>query len=469
MSKSGDIAIETKAKLTFPGGVHPAEHKCLTENITITPGPKPKQIQILLSQHIGAPCNALVAKRDSVEAGQVVGQSEAFVSAPVHSPFAGKVKDIALASHPVLGRTTAVIIDVVDDPTKPVIELPDIESQGFGSNFDPSGYNKDEIYSLVSDAGVVGMGGAGFPTRVKMEANPKMPLETMILNACECEPYITCDYRMMLEWTDKIIAGVKLIAEASGCKEVFIGIEDNKPHAIKLFEDVLKKSEHCGYIKVAPVKTKYPQGGEKQLIRSILKKDVPKGGIPPMIGVLVCNVATAVAIADAVVNKVPLTHRVVTVSGGGINNPGNFDCAIGTPVGDLLDFCGGLKDDAVKVIMGGPMMGFSIADMTMPLTKTSGAITVLTEKEIGRAKYRRKQTACIRCGRCLDVCPVNLNPTKIAHAVKHNMLDLAKEYEMASCIECGCCSYTCPANVELTGYIKTGKILDARQKKLMPQ
>jgi electron transport complex protein RnfC len=208
-----------------------------------------------------------------------------------------------------------------------------------------------------------------------------------------------------------------------------------------------------------PVKTKYPQGGERQLIKAILKKDVPTGGIPPMIGVVVLNVATVAAIAEAVVYSAPLTHRAVTVTGEGIENPGNLYVPIGTPVAELIEFCGGLTEDAVTVVLGGPMMGIAITDLTTPVTKTTGAVTVLTQKQIGGAKFAGRQTPCIRCGRCLAVCPENLNPTKIAHAVKHNLLEVAESYYLRSCIECGCSSYGCPANIELTGYIKTGKIL----------
>ena len=243
-------------------------------------------------------------------------------------------------------------------------------------------------------------------------------------------------------------------------------IEDNKPAAIEAVRAALKGSDD---IEMAVVKTKYPQGGERQLINSVLKRHVPTGGIPPMIGVLVLNVATVAAIADAVVNKWPLTHRVVTVSGEAIAKPGNYYVAIGTSVGDLVDFCGGVTRKSAKVVMGGPMMGLAIADLDTPLTKASGAITVLTKEQIGKAKFKRQQTPCIRCGRCLDVCPENLNPTKIAHAVKSNLLDLAQSYYLSACMECGCCSYVCPANIELTGYIKTGKIFVARQKKRMPQ
>ena len=313
------------------------------------------------------------------------------------------------------------------------------------------------------------MGGAGFPTRVKIEPNPRLPKETMIINGCECEPYITCDYRIMLEWTSQIIAGIKLARKACGCSQVFIGIEDNKPQAIEVMNAALEKSSNSDDIRVVPVKTKYPQGGERQLIKAILKKDVPTGGIPPMIGVLVLNVATVAAIAKAVVYDSPLTHRVVTVTGEAIANPGNYYVAIGTQVSELIEFCGGVTQKSAKVVLGGPMMGIAIADLKTPITKTTGAVTVLTKEQIGKAKFARRQTACIRCGRCLEVCPEHLNPTKIAHAVKNNLLDVAESYYISGCMECGCCSYVCPANIELTGYIRTGKIFLAKQKKKMPE
>jgi electron transport complex protein RnfC len=265
----------------------------------------------------------------------------------------------------------------------------------------------------------------------------------------------------MLEWTNQIVAGIKLAKKASGCSQVIIGIEDNKPEAIKLFNTALHKASS---IEVIPVKTKYPQGGERQLIKAILKKNVPTGGIPPMIGVLVLNIATAAAIAEAVVFNSPLTHRVVTVTGEAVTSPGNYYVPIGTPVGELINYCGGLAEKATRVILGGPMMGIAIADLTTPVTKTTGAITVLTKKQIGGFGSAGRQTPCIRCGRCLEVCPENLNPTKIAHAVRNNFLDVAEDYYITGCTECGCCSYVCPANIELSGYIKTGKILLAGKK-----
>ena len=457
------MKADTKGRYSFPGGVHPLVGKKLARKSKIQPGPAVKQVAIMLSQHTGAVCEPIVKKGDSVEAGQKIGDSDAFVSAPVHSPVNGKVKAIGLASHAVLGRSLAVIIEV-DAENNPPKEPPELED-----DFDVERCSVEQICNAVREAGIVGMGGAGFPTRVKIEPNPRMPKETMIINGCECEPCITCDYRLMLERPRQIIAGIKLAKKASGCSRVIIGIEDNKPRAIKVISAALKTSKGCEDVEVVSLKTKYPQGGERQLIRAILKRNVPTGGIPPMIGVLVLNVATVAAIAEAVVCNWPVTHRVVTVTGRALANPSNLYVPIGTSVNDLIEFCGGVTQKSAKVVLGGPMMGIAIADLTMPITKTTGAIAVLTGGEIGRAKFARRETPCIRCGRCIEVCPEHLNPTKIAHAVKHNLLDVAENYYISGCMECGCCSYVCPANIELTGYIKTGKIFLAGQKKKVPE
>jgi Na+-translocating ferredoxin:NAD+ oxidoreductase subunit C len=453
------MTVTIVGKATFSKGVHPPEGKHLTEDKAIQPGPPVKELAVFLSQHIGAAAQPVVKKGDVVQAGQKIGQCQGFICAPVHSPIAGKVKEIALRSHPVLGRSLAVVIQAESEsPSSPT---PFVIPAGF----DPTRYTPEQIGEAVREAGIVGMGGAGFPTSVKILPDTKNPKHTLLINGCECEPYITCDYRIMLEWTEQIIAGIQLAQRACGASNVFFAIEDNKPKAIERMSEALRSMNLAGNIQVVPVQTKYPQGGERQLIQAVLKKTVPTGGIPPAIGVVVDNVATVAAIADAVIHGKPLTHRAVTVTGDGIANPGNFYVPIGTPVESLIEHCGGITAQGGKIIMGGPMMGLAVADLSTSITKASGAVTVLTKEQAGTAGFERMQTACIRCGRCLEVCPENLNPTRIAHAVKSGLMDVAEKYYISACIECGCCSYVCPAKIDLTAYIKTGKILRARQKK----
>lgn len=458
------MSTYSKVKMSFPGGTHPPEKKELTSECKIKPVPPPRQVTIMLSQHIGAACKPLVEKGQEVTVGEKIGDSDAFVSAPVHSSVNGKVKEISLQPHVIMGRSPGIVIEADPENNSAGEFLSELQSD---VNID--GYSAGQICEAVRQCGLVGMGGAGFPTRVKIEPNPQMPKETMIINGCECEPYITGDYRLMLERTHQVITGIKLAKKGSGCTEVFIAIEDNKPEAIKAVNEALETSSGCEGIKVVTVKTKYPQGGERQLINAVLNKTVPTGGIPPMIGVLVLNVATTAAIAEAIISGRPLTHRVVTVTGEAIARSGNYYTLIGMQVGELIEFCGGVTEKSAKVVLGGPMMGITIADLSTPVTKATGAITILTKKQIGKAKFQKRQTPCIRCGRCLEVCPENLNPTKIAYAVKCNDFDAAKSYYISACMECGCCSYVCPANIEITGYIKTGKILLARQKGRMPQ
>ncbi len=452
----------TKDSRSFAGGVHPPESKHLTEGKAIESGPLAKELAIHLSQHIGAIAKPAVKKGDTVQDGQKVGECDAFVCAPVHTPVAGKVKNVALQPHAVLGRGKAVIVEGQSEtpPAVPSFVRP--------ADFDPATWTPGQICDAVREAGIVGMGGAGFPTSVKIQPDPKKPREVLLINGCECEPYITCDYRIMLEWTEQIITGIQLAQQACGASTVAIAIEDNKPKAIEQMNATLNRLGLADQIRVVSMATKYPQGGERQLIRAVLRKVVPTGGIPPMIGVVVTNVATAAAVAHAVVDGRPLTHRVVTVSGEGIANPGNYYVPIGTPVQALIDHCGGMRDDCAKVVMGGPMMGLAIADMSTPITKTSGAVTFLSKTQVAGEDGQWRETPCIRCGRCLQACPENLNPTRIAHAVRNSLMDKAEGYYISACIECGCCSYVCPANIDLTGYIKTGKIHLARQRKKMP-
>lgn len=440
-----------KGRSSFRGGVHLPDSKALSADSPIIQGPLPGLLTIPLSQHIGQICKPIVSKGDPVQAGQKIADDQACVSAPIHAPLAGKVKDIGLQPHPVLGRCPGIVIEV---------QQGDLPTRDMPADLNLERFRPEQIRLAVRQAGVVGMGGAGFPTQVKLEPNPKWRQEILIINGCECEPCITCDYRLMVERAQKIVVGALLAARAWGAKEIYIAIEDNKPKAIEAIKDAIDALSPQT-VQLVVLRTRYPQGGERQLIISVTGRIVPTGGIPPMIGVLVMNVATACAVADAVVLGLPLTHRIVTVTGQAVSRPGNLEVPIGTSVGQLLDFCGGTQK-AAKVIIGGPMMGMAIADMSTPIIKTTNAITVLTADQVRRASL--EHSPCIRCGRCLQACPERLNPTLIAHAVKRYDWGLAKENFITACIECGCCSYVCPAKIELAGYIKTGKVFFARQK-----
>jgi len=310
-------------------------------------------------------------------------------------------------------------------------------------------YDRATITEAIANAGIVGLGGAAFPAHVKYTPNDDKLVDTVLINGCECEPYLTPDYRVMLEGTQAVIAGAILAGRAAGARDIIIGIEDNKPEAVKVLQDAAQGTD----VKIAVLKTKYPQGSEKQLIMAVLKREVPLGGLPLDVGVAVSNVGTAAAIARAVMRGKPLTHRVVSVTGSGIRNPKNLLVPIGISYRELIDYCGGLKEDAARIISGGPMMGFAFANFDAPVTKGTSAMTVLTAEDVRKAE----ETACIRCGRCVDACPMNLVPTKIALASRAKDVDLAQAYHIMACFECGSCAFTCPASIPLVQLVRTGK------------
>lgn len=434
-------------KGSFARGIHPSDNKALAADAAIEVVPPPVQVLIPMLQHLGAPCSPLTKPRQEVTAGETIGDCEAFISAPIHATINGIAQMHSVATLPNGRHVKAVPVKSEGDQLAGQALFDDI----FGGDWprETDAYTPEQIADAVRQAGIVGLGGAAFPTHVKVRRNADKPIDTLLLNGCECEPYLTADYRVMLEAPAPIITGGLLAAKGCGAEQIIIAIEDNKPAAI---ETLRKAAEGTG-IKVAAVHTRYPMGGEKQTIKAVLNREVPTGGLPLDVGVVVMNVGTAAAVARAVVRGKSLTHRVVTVSGAGIKQPKNLLVPVGISYGELIDYCGGLTDDAARVVAGGPMMGFTLGDLKAPVTKGTSGLTILTESDVKMAS----ETACVRCGRCVDVCPLALVPTKMAHASKHEDWDLAKRYYLTACCECGCCAYVCPAGIPLVQLMRVGK------------
>ena len=437
--------------MPFIGGIHPIYNKITRKN-KIEVAPLPKKVILPLQQHTGAPCEPLVKAEDIVKVGQKIAEAKAFVSAPIHASISGKVLGIAKSPHPVLGECNSIIIESFGK-----IEWD--ESVKRRDNVD--NLTKDELKNIIKEAGIVGLGGAAFPTHVKLSPPPNKPIDTVILNGAECEPYLTCDHTLMLEQPEKIIKGFQIIIKILEPKNCYIGIEDNKENAISLFEEKLQDMGLKDKIKVIRLKTIYPQGAEKNLIYSITKRKVPNaGGLPMDVGCVVQNVQTAKAIYDAVYEGKPLIERVITITGA-VKEQKNLLVKIGTPVKDLIEFCKGYEGSTGKIISGGPMMGIAQYTDEIPIIKGSSGILVQTETDMPKGEERD----CIRCGRCVDVCPVSLMPTMIAQYAKKDDLDKAEEYFATDCYECGCCSYICPSKIPLLHYIKYAKIELMKRKK----
>lgn len=430
-------------KLAFKGGVHPKERKELAENKAIENLPLPATVIIPIIQHIGAPSEPLVQVGDSVVTGQKVCEAKGFVSIPQHSSISGTVKAIENRPHPVGGEILSVVIESDgEDKMSPEIK----------QNTNYLNLSVDELKQKVREAGIAGMGGAAFPTFVKLSPPPEKKIDTFILNGAECEPYLTSDARLMLENPADILEGVRIISKILNCDKVFIGIENNKPEAIDIFKKLVIKSQLN--FEVVSLKVKYPQGAEKQLIKAIANREVPAGGLPMDVGCLVQNVGTAKAVYDAVAFNKPLFERVVTVTGPGIKEPKNLRVRIGTPFVDLISFCGGLTEDAAKIINGGPMMGIAQFSQDVMVTKGTSGIVILTEKEANLPDPQ----PCIRCARCVDSCPMNLMPNYLASLVEHKKFDDAHKNNVLDCIECGCCSFVCPSKIRHIHLFKFGKL-----------
>lgn len=436
--------------LTFNGGVHVPHNKEFTEKKPLEYAKEPNIVYIPLHQHTGAPCEALVNVGDRVKVGQKIGQSQAFVSAPIHSSIAGIVKSITTITTPTGMNSACIVIE--SDGTGEIDES--VKSKGSLDQL-----SSKEIIDIIKDAGITGMGGAGFPTHVKLSPPPEKKIDTVILNGAECEPFLTADHRLMLEMPEKVIFGLKAIMKALNVENGFIGIENNKMDAVDALKSVIKEEDK---IQIVTLKTKYPQGDEKRLISAVTGRIVPSGGLPMDVGCVVNNVSTAKAIAEAIIEGKPLYERVVTVTGNGVNEPKNLVVKIGTKFQEVIDQCGGFNGEPGKVIMGGPMMGLAQFSTEVPVIKGSGGILVLTEKEA----LAEKVSPCIKCGKCLEVCPVSLQPLHIsAYSLKNNF-EGAEKYRALDCVECGACSFICPAKRPLVESIRFAKreILAKRKK-----
>lgn len=426
---------------TFERGIHPAYHKELASGKAISQAALPKRIVVPLSQHIGAPAKPEVNIGDEVKKGQVIGTTTGFVSSPVHSSISGKV--IAIAEFPMsTGRMVQSIVIESDgkDEAVPFREHPDYLN-----------LSADEIKAVIKDAGIVGMGGAAFPTSVKLSPPKEKPIDTVILNGAECEPYLTADHRLMAEHPKAVVEGLKLIMKSLGVREGHIGIEENKPDAIEAMKAAASGEEN---ITVWPLEIKYPQGAEKMLIKAIKGREVPSKGLPMDVGAVVQNVGTAFAVYEAARFGKPLIERVVTVTGSGIKEPANMMVRIGTLMSEVIEQCGGLVEGAVKVISGGPMMGFAQWTLDVPVVKGTSGILVLSQDEyISYDDY----SACIRCGSCIDVCPMGLNPSMLSILSEKGFFEEAKEYNLFDCFECGSCAFVCPAKRPMVQFMRLAK------------
>ena len=440
----------------FAHGVHPPERKQFAAEAAIEVVTPPERVALPLLQSAGAPSDPVVKTKQQVQWGDMVAKAGGFISAPVHTPLSGKVLKSTAITLPNGRHMRAIPIQAEGEQLSGKALWDEIYG-GEWPREDVERYSPEQIVEAIRDAGIVGLGGAGFPTFVKLMPNPQKPVDTLLINGCECEPYLTADYRLMLEAPEAILAGALLAARASGAKEIVFGIEDNKPKALQ----TLRAAASGTGIKIAVLPTKYPQGSEKQLIMAVLGRAVPLGGLPLDVGVVVSNVGTLTAIARAVMRGKPLTHRVLSVTGAGITQPKNLLVPIGISFGELVDLCGGLTPDAARLVAGGPMMGFAFNNLATPVTKGTSGLTVLTHSDLRKAE----ETSCIRCGRCVDVCPMNLVPTRLGLGSRNKNVSILEKYNIMACFECGCCAYICPAKIPLVQLMRVGKTLYLASKK----
>ena len=431
---------------TFPiGGIHPHDNKEWSKDRAIERLELPDQVYIPMIQHIGAPSTPLVQKGDKVLTGQLIGQSAGFVSANIHATISGTVTAVdGYANGQGQRRLMVVIKREGDEWVESIDRSPELKRE--------CNLTSQEIIAKVKEAGIVGLGGAQFPTHVKLSVPDGQKAEVLIINGVECETYLTSDYRNMLERAEELLTGVEILMRAVNVERAVIGVENNKPDAISHLREVIEKDSYKG-IEVMPLKMRYPQGGEKQLIAAVTGRQVPPPpALPISVGAVVCNVSTAIAVYEAVQKNKPLIERVVTVTGKELKSTHNYLARFGTPVSRLFDLAG-LPEGDIKLLNGGPMMGRCIVDITAPLIKGCSGITVLSGKEATRGQ----ELSCIKCGKCVDACPMGLEPYLLAKLGKMQKWDIAEEHNGADCIECGCCTYTCPSYLPLLDYIRLAK------------
>lgn len=436
---------------TFPHGVHPPEHKEDTEDKPVRRLPFPPEIVVPLSQHTGAPAQAIVVEGQEIVRGEPIAKAGGFVSVPMHAPVTGKVRAIELARDSRGSMAPAIIIEPYPGASQEVL---------YGKDVDISKLSKEELIKAVQDTGVVGLGGAAFPTHVKLSLPEGKQIDTVIANGCECEPYLTTDHRVMLEQPEAVFKGLEIIMRALGASRGIIGVESNKMDAV----EVLQK--HCPAGKNMSVQacvTKYPQGAEKMLITALTGREVPSGGLPLDCGCGVFNVATLAQIGELLPRHQGLIERVITVTGPGVEKPGNYMVPLGTPLRYVLDFCRYKGDEVSQIILGGPMMGTTIGSPDIPITKGITGILVMTDEGLP-SMNGQKALPCIRCASCVDACPMRLNPSQLGMLARKNQyMAMADSFHLMDCFECGCCSFICPSNIPLVQYFRIAKSI-VRQK-----
>ncbi len=433
---------------SFSHGIHPPYHKD-TADKPIRRLPFPSQLVLPLDQHIGKPAKPLVKKGQEVVRGEPIAEADGNFSVPLHAPATGKVRGIELMPTPKGPKTNAIVIDVYEGSTQEVLwkrprEMADLSAE--------------EMIQAIQETGMVGLGGAAFPSHMKLTIPDDKQVDTLVINGCECEPYLTCDHRIMLEQPEELMRGIRYAMQATGTNQAIIGIEDNKMDAVELLRTHLHNGSN---IRVEAVETKYPQGSEKMLIKSVLNREVPAGGLPADIGVVVNNVGTLAGLGQLLPNGQGLIERVITVAGPGIQKPGNYLVPLGTPIRHILEQVG-YEGSRTEFILGGPMMGPAVSALDTPITKGTSGLLVLNEPSIEDESQRI--WPCIRCARCVNACPMHLNPSMLGQlAAKRRYDEMAEDYALNNCFECGCCSYVCPSNIPLVQYFRIAKAINREQ------